>query len=310
MPTYNRLQFLPETVESILCQTLSDFELIIINDNSPDETEQWVKAQTDPRIKYIHVAENRGPSYARNKGLDMARGKYIAFADDDDLNEATRFAAQAAVFDADESVAVCGSYIQFFDTDNRVRKYSDRSLPFRVKALFEIPFHFPACMVRRSFIEKEGIRFRPEIRAADDYYFLMKIVAKGKAKVVPKVLYRYRWHQSSISIGREKEQYANELAINKLAFQEILNLDLKAQEIDLLHHFRSFKCKPAEAKEVEALFQKLTDFAEKSPDFNATERRGFMNFLLQRKLVFEKKKVQLAFFLIKNEVRSILESWF
>jgi len=193
LPTYNRQLLLAEAVESIFNQSLSDFELIIINDGSTDKTEEWIKSQTDQRIKYISYSENKGVSFARNKGLDLAQGKYIAFADSDDLNEKTRFAEQVAVLEADENLVVCGCDIQFFGNSNLLLDYRDAvHLPFRMKALFGIPFHFPAAMVRRAFLEKEKIRFRPEVRSADDYYFLMKIVAKGESTVIPKALYQYR----------------------------------------------------------------------------------------------------------------------
>jgi glycosyltransferase involved in cell wall biosynthesis len=303
IPTYNRMKFLPETVDTILKQTMSDFELIIINDNSSDETDEWIKSQTDARIKYILLTENRGPSYARNRGLDIAQGKYIAFADDDDINILTRFAEQVAEFEADEKLAVCGSYMEFFGKQNFIEKFSTRYLPYRVKALYKIPFYFPATMVRRSFIEKEEIRFRPEIRSADDYYFLMKIVAKGKSKILPKVLYRYRAHASSITGASYKNQTNNAKKITQLAFQEILNLNLSDEETALLYRFRRFKCKPKEKQEVETLYQKLMAFAEKTPNFNKHERKSFIDSLIHRKLVFEKKKVQLAFFLLWNEIR-------
>ncbi len=305
LPTYNRLEFLPKTVESILNQSLSDFELIIINDGSSDGTDQWINEQTDPRIQYINYPKNQGVSFARNKGLDIARGKYIAFADSDDINDPKRFEEQVAAFEADEKIVVCGSNIQFFGSKKLKRRYNENELLYRVKAIYEIPFHFPASMVRQSFLKKENIRFRPEIRSADDYYFLMKIVSKGKATVVPKILYHYRWHDASISVGNTNSQYKNELGINQLAFKEILNLDLRAEEIKLIHRFRRFKCKPKESVEVNAIYQKLMAVAKQTPQLNEEERRSFINSLIHRKLVFDKKKVQLLFFLIKNELRRI-----
>jgi len=310
MPTYNRLKFLPETVESILNQTLSDFELIIINDGSTDGTDEWITQQTDKRIRYINFSKNQGLSNARNKGLDVAKGKYIAFADDDDINDPKRFEEQVAAFEADEEVVLCGCHVQFFGSRNLVQRYSEKPLSYRVKAIYELPFHFPACMMKRSYIKKVNLRFQPDVWAADDYYFLMKIVSKAKATVVPKILYHYRWHDASLSVSSTKIQYKHQLEINRMALKEILNLDMSHEETKFIHRFRRFQCKPNEAEAVQSMFQRLMDFAKQTPNLNEEERRSFIDSLIHRKLVFEKKKVQLAFFLMKNEVRYIWGSWF
>lgn len=306
LPTYNRLEFLPETVESILNQSLSDFELIIINDGSTDGTEQWVNEQTDPRIQYISYPKNQGVSFARNKGLDIARGKYIAFADSDDINDPKRFEEQVALLESDEGLAVCGSYIEFFGLKNRKRIYHQKFLSYKILAIFEIPFHFPASMVRRSFLEKENIRFRPEIRSADDYYFLMKIVTKGgRAEVIQKYLYKYRWHESSISLGKTEEQKMNEIAINRLAFKDVLKVDLSDAETKLIHRVLRYQCKQNEAESVEQIVHKISRIVEKSPHLDKNEKRDLLEFLMSKKLAFEKKRIQLLILLIKQRARRL-----
>jgi glycosyltransferase involved in cell wall biosynthesis len=305
LPTYNRMEYLPETVESILNQTLSDFELIIIDDGSSDNTAAWVKSQTDQRIKYIGYSKNQGVSYARNLGLDAAKGKYIAFTDSDDLNEKTRFEEQIALLESENEITICGSDIRFFGLMNGVYTYRENEISFRAKALFQSPFHFPACTVRRSFLEKENIRFRPEIRSADDYYFLMKVMAKGKAKIIKKPLYRYRWHNASISLKRKEEQKQNELGISQLAFQEILNLELSDRETELLYRFkRGEYIADAEKKITVKTVHKLTNHIEQFSNFDKKEKRDLINLMTQIRLGFEGKKVQLLWFLIKKKVRN------
>jgi len=241
LPTYNRLQFLPQTVESILNQTLADFELIIINDGSTDKTEEWVKKQNDKRIRYIGYPKNRSVSHARNMGLDAARGEFIAFADSDDLNDKTRFSEQVACLTSDEEIAVCGTDIQFFGLKTNTRTYRQRLLPFRVKALFEIPFHFPA----------------------------------------------------------EK----NELTINRLAFQEILQLDLRDIEIKLIHRFIRYRCLPEEATAIRNLVEKLKNFTRKTHRLNDIEKQSLIDLLTQKRLAYEKKKIQLLYSLVKQGIR-------
>ena len=306
LPTYNRMKFLPKAVESILNQTYPDFELIIINDGSSDDTETWVNNQTDKRIRFISYSKNQGVSYARNLGLKEAKGKYIAFTDSDDKNEKTRFEEQIKILESDENIAVCGSDIRFIGLQTGVYKYRENEFSFRVKTLFQSPFHFPACTVRKSFLEKENIRFRPEIRSADDYYFLMKIMAKGSAKVIEKPLYRYRWHNASISLEKTEEQKQNELAISQLAFRQILNLDFSDQEADVIYRFKRGQ-NIAENEKTLTLksIQKLIQAARQSPNLNKTEKQDLIDFLTQKRLNFERKKMQLLWFLIMKKIRNL-----
>jgi glycosyltransferase involved in cell wall biosynthesis len=95
IPTYNRVQFLIETIDSILSQTYSNFELIIVSDGSNDNTKQKVNQIKDPRIKFIELEKNYGyPAKARNDGIKISKGEYIALCDDDDLWEKNKLENQ------------------------------------------------------------------------------------------------------------------------------------------------------------------------------------------------------------------------
>ena len=93
IPTYNAMTYLPETVESVLRQTYSNFELLIIDDGSSDQTVQWVSQLVDSRVRLISQ-ENQGASVARNTGIAHAQGEYVAFLDADDLWEPTKLEQQ------------------------------------------------------------------------------------------------------------------------------------------------------------------------------------------------------------------------
>ncbi len=302
LPTYNRLQYLPETVETILNQTFTDFELIIIDDGSTDGTKEWINKQADCRIRYINYTENRGVSYARNMGLDLVQGKYIAFCDSDDLNESTRFEEQVNVLEADEELVVCGSNIGVFGLHNQVWRYKGKPLPFRVKALFQIPFHFPASMVRRSFLEKEKIRFRAEIQSADDYYFLMRVVSKGKAIVVQKPLYHYRQHASSISFEQTREQKENAIAISQIAFKDILQYHLKTREAAHLYDFIRDIAKPKDQAFTFQTVDKIINFTKQSTGLTNEEKESLISFLERKKTRFNKRWYKLLLFLKKKAI--------
>lgn len=237
LPTYNRANLLIESIQSILDQTYSNFELIIIDDGSTDNTFQIISELGDSRINYVSYPKNQGVSFARNKGLEIATGKYIAFMDSDDISKKERFFEQVNFMEANSEIDICGTNIQFFGSRNIELKYSEQPLPFMLKALFQTPFHFPSTMIRRSFLKRNEILFRPEVRAADDYYFLMKIVSIGKSFVIQKPLYLYRWHETSISFQDKNIQSQNELDISQLAFSKIAGIELTHQEAEIIYLF-------------------------------------------------------------------------
>jgi glycosyltransferase involved in cell wall biosynthesis len=114
IPTYNAMKYLPTTVESVLHQTFTDFEVLIINDGSSDGVEEWVSGLTDRRIRLISQA-NQGLPGARNTGITQAQGKYIAFLDADDLWEPTKLEKQVRCLDEQPEVGVVYTWSRLID---------------------------------------------------------------------------------------------------------------------------------------------------------------------------------------------------
>src|SRR5437867_12013172 len=107
--TYNGEHYLGQAVRSILNQTLSDFELIIVNDGSKDSSESVIKSFPDPRIVYICNSQNQGIAVAQNKGLSVARGEYVALQDHDDISLLDRLRLQVNYLDSHPDIAMVGS---------------------------------------------------------------------------------------------------------------------------------------------------------------------------------------------------------
>ncbi|HMP05365.1 MAG TPA: glycosyltransferase family 2 protein [Lacipirellulaceae bacterium] len=107
MTVYNGMPFLPEAVESLFAQTLSDFELVVVDDGSTDGTGEYLASVTDPRLRVI-TRENGGTSAAANQGLTACVGEYVARMDADDVSLPTRLAEQAAYLDAHPEVGLVG----------------------------------------------------------------------------------------------------------------------------------------------------------------------------------------------------------
>src|SRR5690242_9830310 len=104
LPTHNRAATLRRAVASVIAQNESDFELIIVNDASTDNTRAWLASIGDPRIRVVHLEHNQGPSVARNIGINMAAAPVLAFLDSDDVYYEERLSVSLAVFDREPDV--------------------------------------------------------------------------------------------------------------------------------------------------------------------------------------------------------------
>ena len=122
LPAYNADRYLTEAIKSILAQTYSNFELIILNDGSTDHTEQIILGFTDSRILYIDNHQNLGIVATLNKGLSVAQGEYIARMDADDISTAVRFEHQINYLETHPAVGVLGSAIQIIDRRGKYQR--------------------------------------------------------------------------------------------------------------------------------------------------------------------------------------------
>lgn len=234
LPTYNRAKYLGEAIESALKQTYSHFELIIIDDGSTDNTAQLLATIADERIQCIRFKQNKGVIAARNAGLDIAKGKYIAFMDSDDISLPHRLAAQVAILEEFPNLGVCSAWVEFFEKRTGVWAFKGGQ-EIMVRSLFDIPVHFNCAMVRRSIVEQYNIRFVAEFLPPEDYLFLLEIVRRTGAYIIPQVLCKYRWHDSNISIELEPKNRINGAKISALAFKILLNKTLVKEQHQLLY---------------------------------------------------------------------------
>lgn len=223
MSTYNRSSFLPASIESILGQTFSDFEFIIINDGSDDQSDDILKsyAAKDKRIKVVTNEKNEGLVYSLNWGLNLARGKYIARMDDDDVALPERFEKQHAFMEGNPDVAVVASWVGVPD-GSRAWTFQQETDPQKIKVqlyLNSVPISHPASFLRRHFLEKHHIRYNNAYRSAEDRKMWLDILdAGGTIRNIPEVLLLFRLHGTN-PIQYYREQRKN---TNKFFQEEIL----------------------------------------------------------------------------------------
>ena len=184
MSTFNRAHALPNAIESILEQTFTDFEFIIIDDGSTDNTWNVIQsyAQKDPRIKALRNEKNKGLIYSLNRGLDVARGKYVARMDDDDKSVPFRLERQVWAMDENPDIIVLGAnIIGPNDKPKHLYSYPLINDPDEVKlnSYFSSALAHPTIIIRRDFLENNHIRYNPKYLYAEDTGLYKDIFEKG-----------------------------------------------------------------------------------------------------------------------------------
>lgn len=199
MGVYNckKKELLKKSVESIIGQTYTKWEFIICNDGSTDDTLQYLFeiAKLDERIRIISYEKNKGLANALNECIKVAKGKYIARQDDDDISDANRLEKQIAVLSADNRISIIGCAAFVFDEDNGVwGEYSVKKEIDRYDFLWTNPFAHPTVMMRKAdLVECGGYRVAKETRRCEDYDLFMRMYAKGYfGENLQEKLYYYR----------------------------------------------------------------------------------------------------------------------
>lgn len=203
IPTFNHASLVGATLESVFAQNLKDFEVIVVNDGSEDETAEVLRRHVDAgAIQYLEQP-NRGVAAARNRGLAEANGDFIAFLDDDDLWPEDKLEWQLAAIETTEAVMVAGGHVSFqgFKTkvdEPRIERDAFRRLDS--KAFFSgNPLASPGqALIRKSALERVG-GFNPEIWGVDDLDLWLRLSAQGEVLKSERVALYYRVHSANAS---------------------------------------------------------------------------------------------------------------
>jgi glycosyltransferase involved in cell wall biosynthesis len=220
IPTYNRAAYIGESIDSVLAQTHSPDEILIIDDGSTDDTPGVVSRFKDPRIQYV-VLPHSGISAARNKGIALASGDYLAFLDSDDRWRSTMLEKQLAMLAEDEEL-VCSftNFVRFRDhppkifaeqftyctefahLKDKMHRKNDGFIvdgdPFTTFVQFyEFPAYLQCIVFRRSIIS--DMQMNESLRIGEDTEFVLRAFLRGKVALLPEVLADIRRHDSNIT---------------------------------------------------------------------------------------------------------------
>ena len=195
MPVYKTAPYLREALDSILSQTFTDYELIVLNDCSPDNADEILDSYSDPRIVRYKGEKNVGLSNILNIGIGMARGKYIARMDSDDLSLSDRLQIQVDYLESHPDIDLISVGMQLFGAKDEVWVREPNPDKVKINALFHSPILHASSVWRRERFEENGLRFRQEMVPSEDYDLWTRALVKGLKLVnLRQVLYKYRIH--------------------------------------------------------------------------------------------------------------------
>ena len=206
LPVYNAQNFVKEAIESILHQTFHDFELIIINDGSSDDSYNVISKIDDGRIKFINHNINKGLIFTLNEGIDLARGEYIVRMDGDDYSLPERLSLQVNFMDSNKDIVVSGG--QMIDYDNRIVLSKNPTVSDQVKAslLFSCVISHPTVIIRTDIFKSEKFYYDKYFIHSEDYELWTRVINKYKVTNINEVILKYRTHQNQISQKYSREQ--------------------------------------------------------------------------------------------------------
>ncbi|MCP9834425.1 MULTISPECIES: glycosyltransferase family A protein [unclassified Cyanobium] len=202
LPVYNCERYLADAIESILSQSYSDFEFIIIDDGSTDRSSEVIAGFGDQRIK-VFQHENRGLAATLNRGIELATGKYIARQDQDDLSYPERLAHQVEFMEAHHDCVLLGTWAQIMEIDrvvNRFHHHPPEDAELRYLMLFNNPFVHSSVMLRRSALAQVGgYSTDPDRQPPEDFELWSRLARVGGIANLGEVLLAYREIPGSMS---------------------------------------------------------------------------------------------------------------
>ena len=228
LPFY-RNPLVVEAVESILSQTFADFELLAIDDCSGNGVARLLDRFDDPRLKVIEKDRNEGENATRNFGIAMARGRYVAFQDHDDVSYPERLARQVEFLESHPTFLGCGTACHYGeDRVPHVSPVDPRTL--RWEMIFNNHVMFPTVMARADYAKSRPFG---DMVATDDYRWLFELLSEGEFTNLPEILFHYRMQPTSLSREKAETQLAN-LDICRARFAESIGVPCGKEETFLL----------------------------------------------------------------------------
>ncbi len=255
MPVYNARPYLADAIESILNQSFSDFEFIIIDDSSTDHSWDILNeyAQRDERIQLMRNEINSGITKSLNRGLATAQGKYIARQDGDDISYLERFTKQVFLLETNPDVVLVSCNLELINEQGDVIGYHYRSCTPELVAWYLLFYNHLAghsqVMFRRELVADLGGYSGSRLHC-EDYELWSRLVNYGKILIMPEILLKYRKHDQSVSSPNRAQQ------IESVLIQAGHNIELLSNQslgLDELNDLRKFMMLPESSEHIDTV---------------------------------------------------------
>lgn len=299
MPVYNGEKHLNQAIYSILNQTYSNFEFLIINDGSTDLSEEIILSFDDNRIRYVKNEKNIKLIQTLNKGIRLSKGKYIARMDCDDISDIQRLELQVSYMETNPSFGIIGTGFKIINDSKSQNRFKDPSKTviyptennlIKFHLIFNNVVLHPATLFRKA-IFTNNVLYEEEFLHVEEYRLWTQYITKTKFANLPDVLFSYRIHEDQISIQNQLIQSENAF---KVQFEYLVHL--------------GFKLDYDQAKNI-ITFLQLDNYS------NEVQINTIFNFIKQAKCIFndkiingllDKKKVKLIIELNQIKIKDFL----
>ncbi|MFY0714756.1 glycosyltransferase family 2 protein [Seonamhaeicola sp. NFXS20] len=285
LPVYNVAPFIKEALDSVLNQTVQDFEVLVIDDCSTDDTLKVVKDFKDDRIRIIEKQQNKGLIDSLNIGFKEAKGAYIARMDGDDINVLNRFEKQLHVLQNNPNIKACGCWLQCFGASTKIIKHREHHKEIQAHLLLSNPMSLGATMLHRE--SYKNYSFDTTKIHAEDYDFWARTAWESQMYNIQEVLYYYRTHTNQVSTQYKNVQVKQDIAI-KLSLYHKINYD-KTEFSDTFLKKMLFTNNQFSLLECKQFFKWLTQILRINKTQQVFENKELKEVVqvLKRRFVFE-----------------------
>ena len=199
MPVYNGEKYIKNAIQSILEQSYKDFQFLIINDGSTDESVNIIKSFNDSRINLVHNSKNEGLVYTRNKGFELVNTKFIAFNDCDDISYLTRIEEEFNFLNNNPDYGICGSSVKVFgDFEEGFWGYPEHHEDIKTLSLFKCQISNSTAMINANLFKNYDLKYMEGFFLAEDYELWVRALENIKAYNIQKPLVGICVHDESI----------------------------------------------------------------------------------------------------------------
>lgn len=221
MSVYNDRDYIRQALDSLLAQTEQDFEIILVDDCSLDDTVSVIETYHDGRIRLYRNEKNLGLTRNLNRALRLARGQFIARMDGDDICRPRRFERQLAFLRANPSLMLISCRTHMFGQQDLISDISGSGEKLRAMMLVRPVLAHPGFMMRAELIRREGFSYDETFRSAQDYDFAARVAQKFPIGVTQEVLLDYRVHKKQVSCQEGGEQFSNADRVRQMQLERL-----------------------------------------------------------------------------------------